>query len=255
MKILLTGSNGYIAQYLIKFLKNYEITCLNRGIADLTDLDTVNNFFNKHEKFDALIHTAITGGSRLKSENSKTIDDNLKMYYNILAHRDKFNKFISFGSGAEIHAPNTPYGLSKKVISESIKNKENFFNLRIFGVFDENELETRFIKSNIIRYINKKPIEIFENKKMDFFFMEDLCSLIEYYLNNAPIKEINCVYKQKYSLLQVAEIINQLSEYKVEIINKEVYNTIDYIGEANLPINTIGLEKGIQKTYLKLKNI
>ena len=44
------------------------------------------------------------------------------------------------------------------MIRQSILEKENFYNLRIFAVFDENEWDTRFIKTNIRHYINKKPI-------------------------------------------------------------------------------------------------
>ena len=55
-----------------------------------------------------------------------------------------------------------------------IQNKDNFYNVRIFAVFDENELESKFVKTNIRHYINKENIEIIQNKYMDFFYMEDL---------------------------------------------------------------------------------
>ena len=159
MKILITGSNGYIAQSIINsFNHKYEIIGLSRYDADLTVSNDVDNFFKKHKFFDVIIHTAITGGSRLVVENSDVIDKNLNMYYNLLNHREKYNKFISLGSGAELYHTNTPYGLSKKVIHESILDKQNFYNIRIFGLFDENELPTRFIKSNIIRYIKKESM-------------------------------------------------------------------------------------------------
>ena len=106
----------------------------------------INGFEGK--QFDVVIHTAVVGGSRLKKEDSSILDQNLKMHYNLLDQQDKYTKFIYFGSGAEVH-PNTPYGLSKFIINQSTKDKPNFHNLRIYGVFDENEWETRFIKTNI----------------------------------------------------------------------------------------------------------
>jgi hypothetical protein len=39
-----------------------------------------------------------------------------------------------------------------------------------------------FIKANILRYIKKEPIQIHENKCMDFFYMEDLISVVKYYI-------------------------------------------------------------------------
>jgi len=255
MRILITGSNGYIAKAIIKCLKQeHSITCLSRAEADLTSIDKVNAFFDKHESFDALIHTAITGGRRLKSENGDTIDQNIKMYYNLLENKNSFERFISFGSGAELLALDTPYGISKRLIADSMKFKDKFTNLRIFGCFDHNELDNRFIKGNILRYINKEPIQIYENKKMDFFFMDDLISLVKYCLvHDSPPKEINCSYKEKYSLHQIAEIINRLGAHNVSIFSNNLSGK-DYIGESNLPIEHIGLEKGIRSVYNKLVN-
>lgn len=253
-KILITGGNGYIAKSIKKELIDYDIKMISRSDFDLTNKELVANFFKSANHFDVVIHTAICGGSRLKFEDSNTLDNNLKMYYNLLEHNHKFNKFISFGSGAELYYTNTLYGLSKKVISESIKNKLNFFNLRIFAVFDENELNTRFIKSNILRYIQKEPIAIYENKKMDFFYMKDLINLIKFYIEtDNPSKEINCVYNKKYTLLDIANAINNLDNYNVNIKNSNIY-TNDYIGEFNIPINLIGFETGLRNVFNTLKN-
>jgi len=243
MKILVTGSNGYIAKSIINTFSNkYDIISLSR-----------HNFFKKHNFFDVIIHTAIVGGNRLIPETDVVIDKNLKMYYNLLEHQDKYNKFISFGSGAELYQTNTPYGLSKKVIHESMLGKQNFYNIRIFGLFDENELQTRFIKSNIIRYIKKEPIQIYENKLMDFFYMKDFLSIIDYYLNNNILKKVvNCSYKEKYNLLEIANIINNLEKYKVDIIDSNIKSN-DYIGEYNCDIPYIGLLQGIKNVYKKVK--
>ena len=253
MKILITGSNGYIAKSLIESLSSeHLIICLSRAEADLASLVELNKFFDKHPIFDAVIHTAITGGRRTKPEDSETIDQNIKMYYNLLENRNSFCRFISFGSGAELLALNTPYGISKRLIAESMKDKDKFTNIRIFGCFDHNEADNRFIKGNIIRYINKEPIQIYENKQMDFFFMEDLVSVVKYCLaQENPPKEINCSYKEKYSLYQIAEIINKLGNYNV-LISSNNSSGKDYIGEFNLPVPYIGLEKGIRSVYDKL---
>ena len=253
MRILITGSNGYIAKSLIEPLrKEHSIICLSRSESDLTSLLEVNKFFNKHGTFDAVIHTAITGGRRIKPEDGETIDQNIKMYYNLLENKNNFCRFISFGSGAEIFALNTPYGISKKLIADSIKFKDKYTNIRIFGCFDHNEANDRFIKANIIRYINKEPIQIYENKQMDFFFMEDLVSVVKYCLaQENPPKEINCSYKEKHSLHQIAEIINKLGNHNVPISSNNSSGK-DYIGEFNLPVSYIGLEKGIRFVYDKL---
>lgn len=254
MKILITGGNGYIAKSLYNSLKNkHNVTCITRQDFDLTNsFETTKFFSNKY--FDVVIHTAVVGGSRLKPEDSSIIDQNLQMYYNLLSCKNKYNKFIHFGSGAETYL-DTPYGWSKNIIYKSILEKENFYNIRIFGVFDENEWETRFIKTNIKRYINREPIEIYQNKHMDFFYMEDLVSLVEFYiLNENPPKEIDCVYPESKTLHHIANVINKLDGYKVEIKINEPELGKEYIGKfTNLGLEYIGLEQGIEIVYNKLK--
>ena len=122
-------------------------------------------------------------------------------------------------------------------------------------MFDESELETRFIKSNIIRYIKKEPMVIHSNKIMDFFYMKDLISLVEYYATNDNLpKETNCSYEQKYTLKNIANIINNLDKHKVPIKILEKKQLEFYCGEATeIPIQLIGLKHGIEETYDVIK--
>ena len=254
MKILITGGNGYIAKSLYSSLKNsYEITTLTRNNFDLNHFKVLDSYL-KHKYFDVVIHCAVSGGSRLKQETWKDMDNNLQMYYNLLNCRDRFGKLIHFGSGAEITQPESPYGLSKRVIAKSILEQENFYNIRIFAVFDENELDTRFIKGNIIRYTNKQQIIIHQDKFMDFFYMKDLVSLVDYYIQNEnPPKEIDCSYSESHSLFNIANMINNLDTYKVHIIFNQNEMGENYCGNSNTLLNYIGLEEGIKQVYNKLK--
>jgi UDP-glucose 4-epimerase len=255
MKILITGGNGYIANGLYNNLKSiHDITLITRKDFDLTDSKATGLWF-EDKYFDIIIHTAVVGGSRLKPEDSSIMDQNLQMYYNLLTYKDHYKKFIHFGSGAETHL-DTPYGWSKNIICKSILEKDNFYNIRIFGVFDENEWETRFIKTSIKKYINNEPMEIYQNKYMDFFYMEDLVSLVEFYILNDNLpKEIDCTYCESKTLYHITDIINHLNGHQVEIkLNNSGIGT-KYIGKfTDLGINYIGLEQGIIETYNKLKN-
>jgi nucleoside-diphosphate-sugar epimerase len=256
MKILITGANGYVGKSLCNALKDeYNVTGLTRNNFDLTDSsETFNFFIDKH--FDVVIHCAAAGGSRLKIDNSNVLDNNLKMYYNLLDNKHHFNKLIHFGSGAELYSKDTHYGLSKHVIRESILGQDNFYNLRIFAVFDKNELDTRFIKANIKNYINKQPIQVFKDKKMDFFYMLDLVTLVKHYINNDNLlKEIDCNYSNTNTLLNVAQIINNLADYRIPIIFNHQTDDKPYVGKfTDLNLNYIGLEQGITYVYNKLKN-
>lgn len=257
MNILLTGSNGYIGNSIFNILKDkYHFTLLNRDICDITDTNSVDLFF-KDKFFDCVIHSAVSGGSRFKKDNKDVIENNIVMFYNLYKNKNHFKKFISFGSGAEIYDFLSPYGFSKSIINNVINDNEYFYNLRIFGIFDYNELETRFIKNNILNSIKNKPLEIYKDKKMDFFYMEDFISLIDHYLKNDNLPKIfDCCYQQHLFLSEICLLINNITHKKNKIIIHSTELDRDYIGEyKNINLKYHGLEKGIQNTFNKLKEI
>ena len=262
MKILITGGNGVIGKFLTKKLKDHDVYVPTRQVVDFTNREQVDLLFSSHNHFDLVIHCAAIGGSRLYKDGSDVLDDNLKMYYNILHHKNRYDKFITFGSGAEMHSSDTSYGLSKKAIAQSVMGTYNFYNIRIFGLFGEGELETRFIRSAITKYINKTPIIIHDNKFMDFFYMEDLWTLVKYYIDTQhPPKVVDCVYtKNKMSLNGIAKYVNELGDHKVEIMQKRDIRHMfpeKYVGEEktleNLPIKLIGFKEGLKLEYEKYK--
>lgn len=269
MNILVTGSNGFVARNLAANLKEYNLTLTNRSNLNLLDAKEVKEFF-KDKYFDVVIHTATTGGSRLKDDESHVFYDNCLMHQNILDNCLSFDKYISFGSGAELDRrynidtssdlrcafPIDPYGMSKNFIAKSGLLFNNFHNIRLFNVFSSDELYSRMIKANIANYINKKPITIHQDKYMDFFYMEDLCQVVKFTIDaNVKQKIINCSYQEKYKLSNIANIINSLSDYNVDIIVENQNLGLSYYGEYNLHLFDIklnGLQLGIEKTYQEL---
>jgi GDP-L-fucose synthase len=258
MRILITGAKGYIGKTLHNALRDtHYVVAINRSNFDLTDAVAMSKFFAGKHHFDVVLHCAVTGAANPRDTNQSIMDKNLTAYYNLLQFRKHYTRLIHFGSGAETYLPSTPYGYSKKVIAKSILNQDNFYNIKIFGVFDENELDTRFIKANIKRYINKESIKIHEAKFMDFFYMQDLIKVVEYYISEKnPPKEFDCVYREaSYTLFGLATVISNLDDYKVEVVYGDKMGD-DYVSKyrSELPIEFIGLEQGIKNVYNKLKN-
>lgn len=260
MKILITGGDGYIASTLKEHLsKNHSVITISRKDFDLTNSNDVNTFF-ENKYFDIVFHCAVIGGSRLRTDSYYEMDCNLKMYYNLHQLKEThFGKFITFGSGAELHSPNTPYGISKSVICKSISETDNFYNLRIFALFDKNELESRFIKANVKRYLKKEPMIIHQDKYMDFFYMRDFLSIIDYYIENHSCpKLINFSYENRSKLSDISKLINNLLIHKVDVVTENSELGVSYCGEYNLDsinLDLIGLEAGIQETFKNLLEI
>jgi nucleoside-diphosphate-sugar epimerase len=248
--ILITGGSGYIAQsFLNSCSERYNISTISRKDFDLTDTNKTKAFF-QDKFFDTVIHTSIVGGSRLTKDEDYITYKNLLMFDNLLLNKQHYYKLISFGSGAEIYQSNTPYGLSKKTINRIIESSEKMFNLRIFGVFDHNELETRFIKQCINACITNAPINIHQNRVFDFFYMQDLIKVVEYYINNDSLLNVfDCCYKLKYSLLDIAQKIKLQLNSNTTINIESLIPGQDYVGMYIDTFNDyIGIDRGIADT-------
>ena len=137
MKILITGTNGFIGRNLLEHFQNkYEfVSSPKRNELNILDSDAVENYI-KRNKFDIVIHCCVTLTS---------IEENLKMYFNLEKMSDFYGKLICIGSGAEFdkrnyipkmteeyfnkHIPSKLdiYGYSKYIIAQEIKKKKETF--------------------------------------------------------------------------------------------------------------------------------
>jgi UDP-glucose 4-epimerase len=277
MKILVTGGSGFVGRNLVKALnKDYDVYSPTSNELDLTDAQQVTTYL-QNKYFDVVIHCAIRGGRRLQPDTAVDMYENLSMYFHLMDNRDRFGKFINFASGAEFDRrkgvfptsknnkletswPIDYYGMSKNIISRLLKTDRQSYNFRIYGVFGTDEDDTRFIKSSLLKIKQNLPIEIHQDKLMDFIHIDDLVSIIKYYLSNPeyPLdSEVELVYSQKYTLSQLATLIKEITESQVSInINSETKGG-SYIGSGIgvddiVMFNVEGLKAGIKKVWNEL---
>lgn len=275
MKILITGGNGFIARNLSKILsKKYTVETVSRQDLDLTDYESTKKFFSD-KQYDLVIHTAVEGGRRTKTDTEEMFYKNILMTYNLLSNKHCFDKIITFGSGAELDRrfdinsdskdryPIDYYGMSKSVISKLCLIEDKMYNFRIFNCFGIDESPDRLIRGNIEKKIKGLPMTLFSNRLMDFFYIDDLAKMIDKFLvdyTKFP-KTIDCVYSESFRLNDILEIINYLGENRVEIIstddnslNKINLNSGDYVGRYfDLGIDFIGLKESIKIIYNTIK--
>lgn len=270
-KILFTGGNGFIGRQIIPLLEKegWEVVRPRSHQVRLEITSEVDSLF-KGEKYYAIIHGAIIGGRREVEDGPSVFYKNMSMFENIFRHVDKTELFINLDSGASygrpspveqpspkdlgVVVPSDNYGFSKYCIAKRVLNHPKGINLRIFGCFGPYEESDRFFYTNINNYMNKKNIEIFKDRKMDFIYANDLYKIISYFLSigkKSFVNDVNCVYKEKYYLSEMASMINNLSDHKVEIIKKGSYEEHPYCGYPNSIecIDYDGLEKGIRDCY------
>ena len=280
MNILITGENGFLATaFKDYFSKRYKVSCLGRNSLDFTDAGAVESFFNMNGYVDVIIHTAADGGKRIRKDAFNTFSNNISMFSNLLQHKDKYGLMVCFGSGAEYDRqrpimnvkedefikchPWDYYGLSKNIIAKEIAKEELDFgdativNMRLFGCFGAGEDPQRFIKNSMNRVLEGKSISVKNSMEMDFFYVDDLCTVIDFYIKNVdniPLpREVNMVYEEKLQLKEIANIIKTTSGSSVPVAAK-IRGKLDYYtGDGtvlkNLGIPLKGLTRGIEEMW------
>lgn len=287
MKILITGGSGYIGRNLKRLLTNkgHHIYTPSHEELDLLNRDKVGEYLS-HGQFEVVIHAAGKGGNRMVPDTfENTYLPNILMYEN-LSGCLKWSKtpLIIFGSGAEFdrrhfvhdeyassvlfHWPIDPYGLSKNLITRrAITYSTNVWVLRLFGCFNYDEDNTRFIKSCILSIKENRPIIVHQQKIMDFFFLDDIVPVIERIFADVQNqqwpedirlpKNINLTYQQKYGLIGIAQMIaTQIKKPGHEIKIEKDGLSPEYTGSGSILFNSgiplIGLYEGIRRTISAL---
>lgn len=278
MKILLTGSGGFIGKNLKAYLQNkYELLTPRSFELDLTNSTAVKEYFNSND-IDFVIHCGSTGGARGIQDKDTTIEDNLAMVNNILSNKKTSTNVILFGSGAmydktrSLHkvkeaqigevVPNDLYGKSKLLISEKIKNRQDVLMLNVFACYGYGEKESRFPSYAINQVLRGKDIEINQNVVFDYLFVEDMEKIVEHFIQHFPKnKIINITPTKSSSLVEIANIVKDFSEKEIDIrILNPVMNN-EYTGDNSLLLQNYpelsfsSLESGLKKLFEYNKNI
>lgn len=273
MKILITGGKGNIATMIKKNLHTkYDISNPSHKELDILDIHQLTEYL-KDKQFDVLIHSAILGGRRTKSEDYDVVYKNLLMFENLMKFADQFKMIIQFDSAAIYDRetdilnrnesdlftiPKDFYGFSKYLIYQRSLQYSNIYNFRIFNIFHINEEPDRFIKSCFLAKEQNTNVTIFQDKYFDFVYESDFIKILQYYLQNFNSKQLNktlnICYNEKYKLSDIAKKI--LPEENIIILSNDLTN--NYSGNGNLlnsmEIQLDGLETTLE-TYEKRINI
>ncbi|WP_418967029.1 NAD-dependent epimerase/dehydratase family protein [Butyribacter intestini] len=253
MKILVLGSTGFIGKNIFEYLKSrgYDVYAPNHSKIDALDEKSVLEVFDK-------VHYDIVLNALDRNGNDKNYFENrLRMFQNLAMHNDLYGKMIYFGSGAEygrelpIHnieeseidrvIPKDTYGFCLQQMNDYARKSENIYNFRLFGIFGKYELwNQRFISNAICKAMNGYPITIRQDRYMDYLYIDDLCKIVEWAINNTPkFHDYNAVSGKVYSLYELAETVNHVMHTDVPIyVAKDGYFA-EYTANNNRILNEI----------------
>ena len=245
MKIIVTGSSGFIGKNLMEEFKNeaYELYGFSSKDGDICDQQT----WEKMPKVDVIIHLAAkTFVPDSWEEEKNFIEINSLSLLNAIKYCKKNNSRLIFLSSyiyensliplkedSDI-SPSNPYALSKLLAEEICKFYKKTSNLdviilRPFNVYGPYQNELFLIPKLIKQISDNKKIVVFDTlPKRDYIYIVDLINAIKksiLYRGESYIFNIGT--GKSYSVL-------------------EVINTLQKICKTNLPIETINKERKME---------
>ena len=230
MNILITGGSGFLAGHLTAYLKDHHtVIAPNRVELDCLDKQSVDTFFQQHS-IDIVIHTALTGRENLFSSDPQYLVDSLLMWRNIYDNRHRYAQLIQFGSAYELDLavpnvnatladvrntlPKYSYGYAKNIIARICADTENFYTLRLFGNFHYTEKDFRFFK----KLYTADNFVINEDKYFDYFYLKDVLKVVKFVIDERPpARDINLVYKEKYTLSDQVDMFSKINQLTTSI--------------------------------------
>lgn len=258
-KVLLTGATGFIGRNLYNYLcEKHEVCAPVKSELDLLDTKQVERYIQK-KAFDVVIHTAAMNDIKNADMSEYDIlNGNLQMFFNLERCKKYYGRMYSFGSGAEYdmehyvpdmkeeyfgtYIPRDAYGFSKYIMSTLCRCENNIYDLRLFGVYGRyEEWERRFISNAICRVLTGNDITIRKNVYFDYLWVDDLCGIMEWFIDNTPkYKHYNVCRGSKIDLYSLAFMVREILGSNCDIVVSEEGWKPEYTGNNSRLIKEMG---------------
>jgi len=208
----------------------------------------------KENVFDVVIHTATYDAAAKFStkDPTKVLENNLRMFFNVVRGNKYYGRLIYFGYGAEFdrahwkpkmseeyfdeYIPSDQYGLSKYIMTKYALKSDNIYNLRLFGVYGKyDDWRTRVIPNLCSLAVLNKPLRINQNKFYDFISIDEWTKVVECFIVNKPKHKVyNVCSGRTIDFLTIAKMINKIADNKLKIIVENEGLGKEYSGVNNL---------------------
>jgi GDP-L-fucose synthase len=204
VKVLVTGAGGFLGRNLTESLcQHYDTFCTpSKAELNLLDAEAVREYLEFH-RFDAVVHAAAVRASRRIGAPPGMMQDNCRMFFNLVRQPAAFGKLLFLSSGGvydrrgpvvripetcfESRVPADPYGFSKYVCAQHIAQSANLFELRLFGVFGPHEdWQIRYLSNACCRAVWDLPVTLKQNARFDYLDVADLAKAVRWFIDGQP---------------------------------------------------------------------
>lgn len=249
MKVLITGSGGFVGKNLVKYLKNRGFEIIGLDVSngelriDVANFDVLSEALSRID-FDAVIHlAAIANIPESIRDPYNCFRVNVYGTLNVLEIASKKNvrRFI-YASSANVYGlplklpvdedtpfnPRTPYDYSK-VAAETIvqgywrNRKLPIVIFRSWKLFGEHDASTTAIPNFIRACLKNEPLKLYNDGRdtTDPTYIENYCIAVELALTReeAVGEAFNIGTGNEVSIRQLAELIRKLTNSSSEILS------------------------------------
>jgi len=247
MKIFITGITGFLGSHIAKKLKaSYEVYGLGRKSIDFKGIKVFDlDLFDEVEKPDVIImcHASVSSGIFVANNEDLFVG-------NVLFTEKVVNKFLDtkiiYVSSVSVYKrsdseidenssidPQSEYAVSKLWGEKIIQKHTNSVIVRITSLFGNDMKENTLIPNYANQALDNKIIQVWGNgkRKQNYLHVSDAVKLLEcLILNNSELKSEVFIGADsfEYSNFEVASIIAQLTNAKIEFVNEDNSNSFFY---------------------------
>lgn len=245
-KILITGAGpkSFVGRNLKEALAGkYEVFAPPHSELELLDYQALERYVLENG-IEAIVHAAVHVPMFNGAE--KEFYNDMQMFLNIEKISHRVEKVLYFGSGAEFDKryditmvreedfgktiPVSEYGMAKYTMNLLARRSENIYNLRLFGIFGKYELwDIKFLSNLCCKAAFDLPLTIRKECSFDFFYIEDLPPVIEWFLEHTPrYHDYNICQGQPYPLTRLAGMVLKAAGKTLPVTVLEQGRNLDY---------------------------
>lgn len=234
-KILITGGSGFVGRNFIEYVNlnrpgEFEIIAPSSKELDCSDSESVSKWLDG-KYYDIVLYFANYSDMIDKSrDGGQILGRNLLGFELFASYSGSYGRMFFCGSGAEYdkredivnvtedeigkRIPADQYGLMKYVVGRRIEESSNIINIRIFGLFGKYEYyPTKFISGLCAKAVLGLPFTMRRNVYFDYLWIDDFIRMLLKLIDkDKPChKTYNMVSGKKISLLELCDIVNEIS--------------------------------------------
>jgi nucleoside-diphosphate-sugar epimerase len=252
--LLITGGSGFVGKHVQAYFRSqgFSVFAPRHAELELEDAVAVQRYIEANH-IQYVVHAASRGATpEAHMPEGRILQHNLAIFHHLTDAMVGRGLLVNLGSGAEygkhralievkedeagLYMPKDAYGQAKLAISRRIEQLPNAVNLRLFGVFGMGEdMKRRFISYAIHQHLQGKPIEMRQNVRFSYLWVNDVAPAIHALFKQPPAEKVfNLVPAKPVTLKEIVGCIKAATHQAASLHIQQPGMNVEYSGNGGL---------------------